>query len=406
MMEDDARTSLTTTDNLCSISATLTEPKKILVTDVTSDDLMEELDFPRDRVVEFALGYDHLVVCTASQCLIYDSPNYNTPQIFDLRNPVNLIVLSQKSFAIVDTVEGIRVFSYEGRQISAPRFQGVRPEFLNEDSVSLSSDTIVILDRTDMKTIKCFDALTGRPIAGGSGDIKHDVEIHKLSLSQYSSSSMDRRLVFVDANRELFITPILPLPGVKKEVRGNSFVRTFHKFPSSSLSNPTSRHTPYPLQFAKQKLATQVDTVAWNDTSDMLSAIADSRLITWFYPHALYVDKDLLPLTQETQDGAEFGKIPQIKTFFGNIITIRRADGALLTSTVPPYPTSLYELVSAGRWDEAVRLCRFVKIPQLWATLAGMAIYHQDLESACTALSAIKEGEGSFMQFTLLHSHN
>ena len=34
---------------------------------------------------------------------------------------------------------------------------------------------------------------------------------------------------------------------------------------------------------------------------------------------------------------------------------------------------------------------RFVKNPQLWATLAGMAIYHQDLESACIALSAVKE---------------
>jgi len=81
-----------------SITATLTEPKKILIQDLASgeSDLMEELDFPRDRVVEFALGYDHLVVCTASQCLVYDSPNYNTPQIFDLRNTVNLIVLSQK----------------------------------------------------------------------------------------------------------------------------------------------------------------------------------------------------------------------------------------------------------------------------------------------------------------------
>jgi len=79
-----------------SVTATLTEPKKILVEDARNKDTEEELDFPRDRVVEFALGYEHLVVCTASQCFIYESPNYNTPQIFDLRNPVNLIVLSQK----------------------------------------------------------------------------------------------------------------------------------------------------------------------------------------------------------------------------------------------------------------------------------------------------------------------
>ena len=107
-----------------SVTATLTEPKKILVEDARNTDDGEELDFPRDRVVEFALGYEHLVVCTASQCFIYESPNYNTPQIFDLRNPVNLIVLSQKNFAIVDTVQGIGVYNYEGRQLSTPRWVG------------------------------------------------------------------------------------------------------------------------------------------------------------------------------------------------------------------------------------------------------------------------------------------
>ena len=80
-----------------SITATLTDPKKISIADCTSSSMdAEELDFPRDRVVDFALGFDHLVVCTATQCFIYESPNYNTPQIFDLKNPVNLIILSAK----------------------------------------------------------------------------------------------------------------------------------------------------------------------------------------------------------------------------------------------------------------------------------------------------------------------
>ncbi|GMI26980.1 hypothetical protein TrCOL_g8767 [Triparma columacea] len=342
-----------------SVTATLTEPKKILIEDARNADDGEELDFPRDRVVEFALGYDHLVVCTASQCFIYESPNYNTPQIFDLRNPVNLIVLSQKNFAIVDTVQGIGVYNYEGRQLSTPRFQGLRPEFLSADGLSLSSDVIAILDQTDFKTIRCFDTLTGRPLGSGA-EIKHDQEITKIALSQFGKSSMDRRMVFIDSNRELFVTPTAQLPGVKKK-------------------------------FAVQKLCTQVDTVAWNDASDMLAVISDSRLFTYFYPHALYVDKDLVGQTLDVQDGAEFGKIPVIKSFFGTTITVRRADGALLTSTVPPYPAMLYDYVNAGRFKEAVRLCRFIKNKQLWATLAAMAIYHQDLDSAEIALSATKE---------------
>lgn len=37
---------------------------------------------------------------------------------------------------------------------------------------------------------------------------------------------------------------------------------------------------------------------------------------------------------------------------------VRRADGALLSAAVAPYPAMLYASVSSQRWEEAVRLCR------------------------------------------------
>ena len=111
------------------------------------------------------------------------------------RNP-----LAHRSFAIVDTVQGIGVYNYEGRQLSTPRFQGLRPDFLSSDGLSLSSDVVAILDQTDFKTIRCFDALTGRPLGSGA-EIKHDQEITKIALSQFGTSSMDRRLAFIDSNK-------------------------------------------------------------------------------------------------------------------------------------------------------------------------------------------------------------
>lgn len=57
-----------------------------------------------------------------------------------------------------------------------------------------------------------------------------------------------------------------------------------------------------------------------------------------------------------------FGNSPQIVNFIGNHVTIRRADGALVSTGVSPYPVLLYELVNSSRWDDAVRLCRFVKV--------------------------------------------
>lgn len=40
------------------------------------------------------------------------------------------------------------------------------------------------------------------------------------------------------------------------------------------------------------------DSFLWNDRSDILSCLADGRLITWYYPNAIYVDKDLMDLTK------------------------------------------------------------------------------------------------------------
>merc|ERR1712032_523903 len=44
-----------------------------------------------------------------------------------------------------------------------------------------------------------------------------------------------------------------------------------------------------------------------------------------------------------------------------------------------------------GQWEQAVRLCRYVKSPKLWASLAAMAIQSRSLETVEIALAAIEE---------------
>ena len=62
-----------------------------------------------------------------------------------------------------------------------------------------------------------------------------------------------------------------------------------------------------------------------------------------------------------TQDGSEFGKVPQVSTFYGSRLTVRKADGALVTTSVSCYASMLYNYIKEARWEESVRLCRFVK---------------------------------------------
>lgn len=213
-----------------------------------------------------------------------------------------------------------------------------------------SSDTLSILDRTDGgKTIRSFDILSGRAL---NNVITHTMDIAELALNQYGPNT-GRKLFFIDSNRDLYLTPV--------------------------------------AQKKKVKLGSQVDSAAWNDLSDQLVAVADGSLITWSYPSIVYVDKSLLPMTTVTKDGTDYLKMPQITSFFGTRVNIRRTDGALLNAKVSPYPSLLYEFVSRSKWEEATRLCRFVKQNELWACLAGMALDARHLDTAEVCLAAIQQ---------------
>jgi intraflagellar transport protein 80 len=86
-----------------------------------------------------------------------------------------------------------------------------------------------------------------------------------------------------------------------------------------------------------------------------------------------------------------FGKLPQVKSFCGNHVTVRHADGSTLTSSVSPYARMLFDFItpSTSRWEEAVRLCRLVESRPLWAALTAMAIHGRHLDTAEITLAAI-----------------
>ena len=73
-----------------------------------------------------------------------------------------MIIQCEKCFATIDNTMGIRVWSYEGRLMSNPKFSGLRPEFLNRQNVSISDDVVAVIDRANPKTIRVFDASSGK----------------------------------------------------------------------------------------------------------------------------------------------------------------------------------------------------------------------------------------------------
>lgn len=181
----------------------LIEPRKLRVHDVANESI-EDLEFPRDRVVEIGVGFDMLIVTTTTQCYIYNLQNLNTPIIFDIKAPPNFIHICRKHFLMLDQISGIQVFTFEGRVLCNLRFQGLRPEYLCRDMISLSTDMVCVVDTVDKKIIYVMDPVTGRVM----GKISHSSEVIHLRLNQHSVGPQERLLAFSDRNKDFFIANV------------------------------------------------------------------------------------------------------------------------------------------------------------------------------------------------------
>lgn len=131
------------------IIATLENQNRIRIQNILKDTI-KELDF-RDRVIKMSLSFQQLVVATASQCCIYSVTNWNTPHILDVKDSVILVKQCRRYFLLIDCFMGLQLFTYEGRHLSNPKFQGLRTESFNQRNVSLSNNVFAVIEHNDKK---------------------------------------------------------------------------------------------------------------------------------------------------------------------------------------------------------------------------------------------------------------
>ena len=58
--------------------------------------------------------------------------------------------------------------------------------------------------------MRIFDVTTGKQV---SGNVSHTNEIVSIGLSLYSLGMQERRLAFIDKNRDLYLGPVTAIPG-------------------------------------------------------------------------------------------------------------------------------------------------------------------------------------------------
>ncbi|CAL4111796.1 unnamed protein product, partial [Meganyctiphanes norvegica] len=335
--------------------ATVTSRKTIALRNVTNE-AWEKLEL-RDRIIKVSLSFSHLVVVTSTQAYVYSTRNWNTPIIFDLKEAsASLIVQAERHFLLVDGAS-VFIYSYDGRLLCSPRWPGMRSDVLNARTVSLSNDTLAIRDKTDEKLVHLFDATTGKALNDGK-PWAHKLEVLEVALDQVGTAH-ERRMAVVDRSNDLFLVNLTRV---------------------GAIGRP-------------HKLGGMIQSLCWNDGANILAALSDAKFTVWFNPSVVFVDRHLQQRTVMEKDAADFGKNAVIVSFLDTVVTMRRADGSLVTSSVSPYPSLLHNYVAARRWDDAVRLARFVKDNTVWACLASMAVSSKELNTAEVAYAAINQAD-------------
>ncbi|EDW03268.1 GH11144 [Drosophila grimshawi] len=348
-----------------NLKATSTGRKCIALQDIATG-TRDVLEFPQ-RVINFALGYGHLVVATTHQLHIYNEKYVNTPIIIDGRNDVRVMEVGKKYFMVLDA-SSIWVYTYTGRLHLNPRYPGSQAQLplLNWRSISLGLDVLAIRDNSETTLLHLFDLIPGASRQYEPHSLRAKQQLAEIAACRAGSAD-DQFVAFIDTNRELYISETRNLSGNSNA--GGSADR---------LANGGDEI---------YKIGTQLTSIKWASETNILVGVHDSCYSIWYCPGEGAADPTIIALTTITLDTAEFGKHVAIDSFEDAVITFRCA-GALLPINVNVYCEVLHRTLQEGQWQQALRICRQAQHTSLWATLAAVATRKHQLQLSEEAYSA------------------
>ncbi|XP_067623004.1 intraflagellar transport protein 80 homolog isoform X2 [Eurosta solidaginis] len=362
-----------------NLKATTTGRKTIVLKDITNNS-NDVLDFP-ERVINFGLGYGHLIVATSNHIHIYNEKYINTPIIIDGRADVRVIEVGKKFFMVLDATS-VWVYTYTGRLHLNPRYPGLQAQvpLLTWSAVSLGLDVLAIRDNSDNTLIHIFDLVPGASRQYEPHSLHAKSLISEIAACRAGTID-DQYVVLIDNNRDLYITETRSLStggGASSGVGGGN-----------SSSNGGEIY----------KIGTQVTTVIWASETNILVGVHDNCYSIWYCPGEGAADPTLIALTTVTIDATEFGKNISLESFEDAIVTFRCA-GARLPVNVNIYCEILHRTLMDGQWQQALKICRLAQNGNLWATLAAIATRKNQLQISEEAYSAaLQIDKVSYLQY-------
>jgi len=304
------------------------------------------------------MAFDRIIVLTRSQCLIHSVNTLDSPIAIDFKeDSMYGLALGPKSLAIIGW-NGIKIYSHHGKYLSSPNYQITSAGRVSPDAVSIGYDVLAIIDDSNKNVVRFFSCETGDSLDNKIGKIIHEVDIEQIYLSH--KMGLNERytyIIMIDKKKDMFIKPM-------------------------------GKHYVQHAEDGAFKLGTHITSAAWDEKSNILCCLEETKANLYYFPLAPFVDIDLL---NETKESIELGtRCAKVVSFCGNQCTLSLQNESAIHVPVSEGYSLLHEYASSGNWDECLRLCRFRNIPSMWATLACLAIQHDELEAAESALVAIR----------------
>lgn len=269
-----------------------------------------------------------------------------------------------RNFLVVDNVS-IWIYTYTGRLHLNPRYPGSQAQvfYLTPQTISMGIDVLAVRDFADQTTVHVFDLLPGASRQEDAYQVKHKQLVTDICVNRAGTAD-DQYLVFIDTNRDLYLTSI--------------------------------RNGP---DFSLHKIGTQVTSVMWSSECNVLVGLHDSCYSIWYCPGEACSDPSLIALTTFSYDTTEFGKNISLVNFDGLTITLC-ASGSNFTVTAKIYCILIHKLVSENQWEKALKICRMGQSTLLWACLAALSSKRNQLEISEEAYSsALQIDKVDYMNF-------
>lgn len=326
----------------------LEENNKLRVTNLSNEN--EQIIELNEKVLTVTLAYGYLVVTGANNCHIYKTTDLNSPYKFDLKEKIKFVLTSPKYFALLEETSAVKVYSYEGKLSATLNIPFIKASSLVRGHISISNDTLAVINNSQPQLVKTFELLTGKQ---NPTEIEHGLEIVKISLNQ-EDNIQERKLCLLDNNRDLYVTGI--------------------------------------TQAKLAKITGMCDSFAWNDRNDMLCCLSDDKFMTWIYPGAVFLDKELLDGGKYEKDASDIGKNATITGFSNSTCTIARSNGCIAYRIINPYAKTLLETLRVpNNILKALKLCRLVKDKILWTAFSSYCLLNREINVAQLAVSNIDE---------------